>query len=304
MSRQLRWPVSPDYGRMSLCIPGPMESLNPRFLSTMSPRQRSSMRKFLAFAWSATSASAAVRCKLANIRSCCCLRRVVRSASLHRTTEVANCTSLSQFQPPSWRHGKYGLRRMKSLSKRAYLGSRRPEHLLSGSGPPFAGNCLARRLVDLLTWSVQENTDRDLAIHRAGLRWGPPCSPATLGPPWRRMPQPRTLAECVSADACLLAYKPRKLSMREAAVLPLSTITAREGLVDRAQVRGSQKVLVYAGAGGVGHIVVQIARAFGAECICNGFALQEAPCRTIWSHSCRLSLRLRVCSNLHGRAGI
>jgi NADPH:quinone reductase len=74
-----------------------------------------------------------------------------------------------------------------------------------------------------------------------------------------------TLAEYVAADARLLAHKPKTLSMREAAVLPLSTITAWEGLVDRAQVRAGQKVLVHAGAGGVGHICVQIARAFGAD---------------------------------------
>jgi NADPH:quinone reductase-like Zn-dependent oxidoreductase len=74
-----------------------------------------------------------------------------------------------------------------------------------------------------------------------------------------------TLAEFVRADARLLAHKPGKLSMRECAVLPLSTITAWEGLVDRAQVHAGQKVLVHAGAGGVGHLTVQIARAFGAE---------------------------------------
>jgi len=74
-----------------------------------------------------------------------------------------------------------------------------------------------------------------------------------------------TLAEFVAADARLLAPKPKTLSMREAAVLPLSTITAWEGLVDRAQVHAGQKVLIHAGAGGVGHICVQIARAFGAD---------------------------------------
>ena len=74
-----------------------------------------------------------------------------------------------------------------------------------------------------------------------------------------------TLAEYVAADADLLAHKPKDLSMREAAVLPLSTITAWEGLVDRAKVHAGQKVLIHAGAGGVGHIAVQVARAFGAE---------------------------------------
>jgi NADPH:quinone reductase-like Zn-dependent oxidoreductase len=74
-----------------------------------------------------------------------------------------------------------------------------------------------------------------------------------------------TLAEFVVADVRLLARKPRNLSMREAAALPLSTITAWEGLVDRAGVRTGQKVLIHAGAGGVGHLAVQVARAFGAE---------------------------------------
>jgi len=53
--------------------------------------------------------------------------------------------------------------------------------------------------------------------------------------------------------------------MREAAALPLSVITAWEGLVDRAQVHAGQKVLIHAGAGGVGHVAVQIAVALGAE---------------------------------------
>ncbi|MGB8771557.1 MAG: zinc-dependent alcohol dehydrogenase family protein [Candidatus Korobacteraceae bacterium] len=74
-----------------------------------------------------------------------------------------------------------------------------------------------------------------------------------------------TLAECIVADADLIAHKPKNLSMREAAALPLSTITAWEGLVDRAKVGLGQRVLIHGGAGGVGHIAIQLARAFGAE---------------------------------------
>lgn len=74
-----------------------------------------------------------------------------------------------------------------------------------------------------------------------------------------------TLAEQITVDAALLAHKPKNLSMRQAAALPLSLITAWEGLVDRANVHAGQKVLIHAGAGGVGHIAVQVARAFGAE---------------------------------------
>jgi NADPH:quinone reductase-like Zn-dependent oxidoreductase len=74
-----------------------------------------------------------------------------------------------------------------------------------------------------------------------------------------------SLAEYAAVDARLLAKKPRNPSMREAAALPLVCLTAWEGLVDRANVRSGQKVLVHAAAGGVGHVAVQIAKALGAE---------------------------------------
>jgi NADPH2:quinone reductase len=69
----------------------------------------------------------------------------------------------------------------------------------------------------------------------------------------------------VVANADLIALKPKSLSMREAAALPLVTITTWEGLVDRAKAHEGQKVLIHAGAGGVGHLAIQIAKSFGAE---------------------------------------
>jgi NADPH:quinone reductase-like Zn-dependent oxidoreductase len=74
-----------------------------------------------------------------------------------------------------------------------------------------------------------------------------------------------TLAEYIVVNAELLALKPRSLTMREAAALPLVTITAWQGLIDQAHVRKGQRVLVHAGAGGVGHIAVQLAKSFGAD---------------------------------------
>jgi NADPH2:quinone reductase len=74
-----------------------------------------------------------------------------------------------------------------------------------------------------------------------------------------------SLAEFAAVDADLLALQPDNVSMREAAALPLAFITAWEGLVDRAHVHSGQKVLIHAGAGGVGHIAVQVAHAAGAE---------------------------------------
>ncbi|WTU70217.1 zinc-dependent alcohol dehydrogenase family protein [Streptomyces sp. NBC_00055] len=81
-----------------------------------------------------------------------------------------------------------------------------------------------------------------------------------------------SLAEYVAVDARLLAHKPVSLVLREAAALPLIVITAWEGLVDRAQVRAGQRVLVHGGAGGIGHVAIQIARARGAEVFATGSA--------------------------------
>jgi NADPH2:quinone reductase len=85
-----------------------------------------------------------------------------------------------------------------------------------------------------------------------------------------------SLAEYAAVDADLLAPKPAKLAMREAAALPLIVITAWEGLVDRAAVHAGQKVLIHGGAGGVGHVAIQIARAFGAEVFATGSTASKA----------------------------
>ena len=77
------------------------------------------------------------------------------------------------------------------------------------------------------------------------------------------------LAEFMVADARLIAHKPKSISMREAAALPLVAITAYEGLA-RAGVGAGQKVLVHGGAGGVGHVAVQLAKHLGAEVYATG----------------------------------
>lgn len=80
---------------------------------------------------------------------------------------------------------------------------------------------------------------------------------------------PGALAEYMLADANLVAHKPKNISMREAAALPLVGITAYEGLV-RAGVKQGQKVLVHGGSGGVGHVALQIAKHFGADVYSTG----------------------------------
>ena len=81
---------------------------------------------------------------------------------------------------------------------------------------------------------------------------------------------PGALAEYMVADARLLACKPVNMTMREAAALPLAFITAWEGLVDRAALGSGQHVLVLGGAGGVGQMALQLARARGAMIAATG----------------------------------
>jgi len=92
---------------------------------------------------------------------------------------------------------------------------------------------------------------------------------------------PGSLAEYAVVDADLLAIKPANLTMREAAALPLITITAWEGLVDRMAVKAGDTVLVQGGAGGVGHVAIQIANALGATVYATGSADNRA---TIEAH--------------------
>ncbi len=74
-----------------------------------------------------------------------------------------------------------------------------------------------------------------------------------------------TYAEAKTLDERLVAHKPRRLSFVEAAAAPLVTIPAWEALHGRARVTNGQRVLVQGGAGGVGHMSVQIARVAGAR---------------------------------------
>ena len=85
-----------------------------------------------------------------------------------------------------------------------------------------------------------------------------------------------SLAEYGVFDAALLAPVPPALSLREAAALPLVFITAWEGLVDRAHVQAGDSVLVHGGAGGVGHMAVQLAVALGATVYATGSAASRA----------------------------
>ena len=76
-----------------------------------------------------------------------------------------------------------------------------------------------------------------------------------------------TTAELVPAPERTVTRKPASLSFEEAAALPLVGLTAWQALTEVLQVTEGDRVLVHAGAGGVGHVAVQIAVALGAEVV-------------------------------------
>jgi NADPH:quinone reductase-like Zn-dependent oxidoreductase len=69
-----------------------------------------------------------------------------------------------------------------------------------------------------------------------------------------------THADFVAADGDAVAKKPRGLSHVDAASLPLAGLTAMIALDEVAQLRGGQRVLIHAAAGGVGGLAVQLAK--------------------------------------------
>lgn len=71
-------------------------------------------------------------------------------------------------------------------------------------------------------------------------------------------------AEFAVVDERFVARKPQSLSFVEAAAAPLVLITAWESLYDRARLQEGQRTLIHAGAGGVGHVAVQLAKLKGA----------------------------------------
>lgn len=72
-------------------------------------------------------------------------------------------------------------------------------------------------------------------------------------------------AEYTVIEEHVVAPKPASLDFIEAAAVPLVAITAWEALHDRARLQSGQSVLVHAGAGGVGHVAIQLAKAAGAR---------------------------------------
>ncbi|TXN32529.1 NADP-dependent oxidoreductase [Lacisediminihabitans profunda] len=77
-------------------------------------------------------------------------------------------------------------------------------------------------------------------------------------------------AEFVTVPSLSVARKPTRLSHLEAAGVPLAALTAWGAVVDVAKAHEGQRILIHAGAGGVGHFAVQFAAYFGAHVIATG----------------------------------
>ena len=83
---------------------------------------------------------------------------------------------------------------------------------------------------------------------------------------YARPPEDRigTFAELIAVNENALALKPSNLDMAQAASVPLAALTAWQALVETAQVKKGQKVLIHAGSGGVGTFAIQLAKHLGA----------------------------------------
>ena len=87
---------------------------------------------------------------------------------------------------------------------------------------------------------------------------------------------PGNYAEYIIVDERCVALKPKSISFTEAAAAPLVLITAWEALYERGRLEPGEKVLVHAGAGGVGHVAIQLAKLKGAEVATTVSSLEKA----------------------------
>ena len=126
------------------------------------------------------------------------------------------------------------------------------------------------RLPLVLGWDVSgvvESVGTGVTIHEAGDEvFGMLPYPFGVG----------SFAEYVVAPARALVRKPAGIDHVQAGAIPLAALTAWQVLVDTADLRPGQRVLIHAAAGGVGHLGVQIAKERGAYVIGTASAPKHA----------------------------
>jgi NADPH:quinone reductase-like Zn-dependent oxidoreductase len=119
--------------------------------------------------------------------------------------------------------------------------------------PPFIPGWDVCGVVEAMGYGVTRFKEGDMV-------YGMPRFPRAAG----------AYAEFVAAPSRQLARIPGGISPSEAAALPLAALTAWQCLVDTANIRTGQTVLVHGAGGGVGHLAVQIANALGARVLTTG----------------------------------
>ena len=88
-------------------------------------------------------------------------------------------------------------------------------------------------------------------------------------------------AEHVTAPILSLAKKPENLSMEVAGAVPLAALTAWNAIVEAGSVRHGMRILIHAGAGGVGHFAIQLAKVFGAHVAATASARNREFCEEL-----------------------
>ena len=73
-----------------------------------------------------------------------------------------------------------------------------------------------------------------------------------------------SMAEYLAASLKNISLKPKNISFIEAAALPLVGASAIQALIDHINLQPGQKILIHGGAGGIGHIAIQLAKSIGA----------------------------------------
>jgi len=72
------------------------------------------------------------------------------------------------------------------------------------------------------------------------------------------------LADFMPVNENQIVLAPNNISVKKIAALPMISVTAWEAVVEKANVKAGEKILIHGGVGGVGHMAVQIAKSFGA----------------------------------------
>ncbi len=130
----------------------------------------------------------------------------------------------------------------------------------------------------VLGWDVSGVVEQvDPGVHRFKVGdevYGMPYFPAAAG----------ANAEYLVAPARQLARKPAGISHEEAAALPLVGLTAWHALVEIAQLRPGQRVLIHGAGGGLGHIAVQLAPSWRSAWACASRRSAWNRTRPAWTH--------------------